>query len=105
MSWHVNWRKLAGTHADEIKAHEDLLDGKGESKRRFRDVWRLINGEGVRKYTYVSLYLSLEGVGYWLMNGREELGIRVNNTVVGEVCSFFPRGLRLSLILSLSFGM
>lgn len=51
LQWHVNWRKLAGTHADEIKAHEELLDGKGSSRRRFRDVWRLINGESTRKYT------------------------------------------------------
>ena len=51
LQWHVNWRKLAGTHADEIKAHEELLDGKGSGRRRFRDVWRLINGESTRKYT------------------------------------------------------
>ncbi|GAA5846116.1 hypothetical protein JCM5353_004659 [Sporobolomyces roseus] len=65
LQWHINWRKLAGTHADEIKAHEELLDGKGPaSKRRFRDVWRLINGEDTRKYTHTS-----KQYGGWRIDG------------------------------------
>ncbi|CEQ41647.1 SPOSA6832_03383, partial [Sporobolomyces salmonicolor] len=54
-----NWRRLAGTHEDEINAHERLLGVQEELRyprrpgRRFVDVWRLINGEGRREYTFI----------------------------------------------------
>ncbi|GAA6061727.1 hypothetical protein JCM10212_000460 [Sporobolomyces blumeae] len=56
----VNWRKLAGTHEDEIKAHERLLGPQEEllfprrPGRKFVDVWRLIKGEGERRYSHTS---------------------------------------------------
>ncbi|GAA5922847.1 hypothetical protein JCM1841_003760 [Sporobolomyces salmonicolor] len=55
-----NWGHLAGTHEDEINAHERLLGVQEELRyprrpgRRFVDVWRLINGEGRREYTHTS---------------------------------------------------
>ncbi|GAA5869096.1 hypothetical protein JCM1840_000467 [Sporobolomyces johnsonii] len=70
VQWPQNWRRLSGTHEEEIKAHERLLGAQEELRhprrpgRRFVDVWRLINGEGKREYTHTS-----KSHGGWRLDG------------------------------------
>ncbi|GAA5932495.1 uncharacterized protein JCM15063_001243 [Sporobolomyces koalae] len=70
LQWHGLFGEMAGTHKDEIAAHERLIGPQPELMnprrpgKKFVDVWRLINGENVRNYTHSSRYL-----GGWRIDG------------------------------------